>query len=194
MIKPKMEYDSEFSILYDILLRQDSTNINVTSINNKLDGLKVDNSDVVHALQTLQAILTSVIIEKPVEIIVEKPVEVIKEVIVEKPVEVIKEVIKTVYQCPPPDEYITVEIPNPNDACEPYTTVRFINPEYTAYMKNLKEEQKEKGLTPIHHIKTPQRSTSTTTNTRNVTMQKREALHRTLVKKTMSLKRNGFFS
>lgn len=118
MIKPKLEYDSVFSIAYDILLKNYELEEKLAS--NELNigaSCNCDNTNIEASLQELKDIIQNkecgckeTIIEKPV--IVEKPVEVIKEVIVEKPVEkivykekivekpveveVIKEIIKVV--------------------------------------------------------------------------------------------------
>lgn len=116
MIKPKLEYDSVFSIAYDILLKNYELEEKLAS--NELNigtSCNCDNANIEATLQELKDIIQNkecgcketiiekpVIVEKPVEVIkeviVEKPVEkiVYKEKIVEKPVEVIKEIIKEV--------------------------------------------------------------------------------------------------
>ena len=119
MIKPKLEYDSVFSIAYDILLKHYELEEKLaTNELNIIASCNCDHTNIEASLQELKDIIQNkecgskeIIIEKPV--IVEKPVEVIKEVIVEKPVEVIKEIIKEVncgcnhgthiiYPCPKP--------------------------------------------------------------------------------------------
>jgi hypothetical protein len=116
MIKPKLEYDSTFSIAYDILLKHYELEEKLAA--NELNigaSCNCDNTNIESTLQELKDIIQNkecgcketiiekpVIVEKPVEVIkeviVEKPVEkiVYKEKIVEKPVEVIKEIIKVV--------------------------------------------------------------------------------------------------
>ena len=104
MIKPKLEYDSVFSIAYDILLKHYELEEKLaTNELNIIASCNCYNTNIEASLQELKDIIQNkecgckeIIIEKPV--IVEKPVEVIKEVIVEKPVEVevIKEIIKVV--------------------------------------------------------------------------------------------------
>lgn len=116
MIKPKLEYDSVFSIAYDILLKNYELEEKLAA--NELNigtSCNCDNANIEATLQELKDIIQNkefgcketiiekpVIVEKPVEVIkeviVEKPVEkiVYKEKIVEKPVEVIKEIIKEV--------------------------------------------------------------------------------------------------
>lgn len=116
MIKPKSEYDSVFSIAYDILLKHYELEEKLAT--NELNigtSCNCDNTNIEATLQELKEIIQNkecvgketiiekpVIVEKPVEVIkeviVEKPVEkiVYKEKIVEKPVEVIKEIIKEV--------------------------------------------------------------------------------------------------
>ena len=119
MIKPKLEYDSVFSIAYDILLKHYELEEKLAANElNIIASCNCDHTNIEASLQELKDIIQNkecgckeIIIEKPV--IVEKPVEVIKEVIVEKPVEVIKEIIKEVncgcnhgthiiYPCPKP--------------------------------------------------------------------------------------------
>ena len=131
MIKPKLDYDSVFSIAYDILLKHYELEEKLaTNELNIIASCNCDHTNIEASLQELKDIIQNkecgckeiiiekpVIVEKPVEVIkeviVEKPVEVIKEVIVEKPVEVIKEIIKEVncgcnhgthiiYPCPRP--------------------------------------------------------------------------------------------
>ena len=102
MIKPKLEYDSVFSIAYDILLKHYELEEKLAANElNIIASCNCDHTNIEASLQELKDIIQNkecgckeIIIEKPV--IVEKPVEVIKEVIVEKPVEVIKEIIKVV--------------------------------------------------------------------------------------------------
>ena len=116
MIKPKLEYDSVFSIAYDILLKNYELEEKLAA--NELNigtSCNCDSANIEATLQELKDIIQNkefgcketiiekpVIVEKPVEVIkeviVEKPVEkiVYKEKIVEKPVEVIKEVVKEV--------------------------------------------------------------------------------------------------
>lgn len=116
MIKPKSEYDSTFSIAYDILVKHYELEEKLAA--NELNigaSCNCDNTNIEATLQELKDIIENkecgcketiiekpVIVEKPVEVIkeviVEKPVEkiVYKEKIVEKPVEVIKEIIKEV--------------------------------------------------------------------------------------------------
>lgn len=116
MIKPKLEYDSTFSIAYDILLKHYELEEKLAA--NELNigaSCNCDNTNIEVALHELKDIIQNkecgcketiiekpVIVEKPVEVIkeviVEKPVEkiVYKEKIVEKPIEVIKEIIKVV--------------------------------------------------------------------------------------------------
>ena len=116
MIKPKLEYDSTFSIAYDILLKHYELEEKLAA--NQINigaSCNCDNTNIEASLQELKDIIQNkecgcketiiekpVIVEKPVEVIkeviVEKPVEkiVYKEKIVEKPVEVIKEVVKEV--------------------------------------------------------------------------------------------------
>lgn len=118
MIKPKLEYDSVFSIAYDILLKHYELEEKLAANElNIIASCNCDHTNIEASLQELKDIIQNkecgckeTIIEKPV--IVEKPVEVIKEVIVEKPVEkivykekivekpveveVIKEIIKVV--------------------------------------------------------------------------------------------------
>ena len=102
MIKPKLEYDSVFSIAYDILLKHYELEEKLAANElNIIASCNCDHTNIEASLQELKDIIQNkecgckeIIIEKPV--IVEKPVEVIKEVIVEKPVEVIKEIIKEV--------------------------------------------------------------------------------------------------
>lgn len=116
MIKPKLEYDSVFSIAYDILLKHYELEEKLAANElNIIASCNCDNTNIEASLQELKEIIQNkecggketiiekpVIVEKPVEVIkeviVEKPVEkiVYKEKIVEKPVEVIKEIIKEV--------------------------------------------------------------------------------------------------
>lgn len=101
-IKPKGQYDSTFSIAYDILLKHYELEEKLAS--NELNigaSCNCDNTNMLNALMDIKTVLENkecgckeTIIEKPV--IVEKPVEkiVYKEKVVEKPV--VKE--KTVYK------------------------------------------------------------------------------------------------
>lgn len=108
MIKPKSEYDSSFSILYDMLLKYCGTSDILNLIKQKLDDSVSVNSgndiNIVNALLTLKDAIENkeitnketliekpVIVEKPVVVEVEKPVIVEKEVSVDKPYPVIIE-------------------------------------------------------------------------------------------------------
>ena len=112
-IKPKMEYDSTFSMLYDVLLNQGNlsnsiTNLeNIVNINLNNEGCNCDNNaelliqnlqDIKDIIQNNQPIIQErvekVYIDKPV--VVEKPVYVEKPIVIEKTVEVVKEVEKPV--------------------------------------------------------------------------------------------------
>ena len=98
MIKPKNEYDSSFSILYDILLQQNSL---MEEMN--VFAAKINDGDLVQTIEIEKPVITEVVKEVVVEkpIIVEKPVVVETQVVVEKPVpfEVTKEVVKIIYKC-----------------------------------------------------------------------------------------------
>ena len=106
MVKPKMSYDSSFSILYDILLKQEDNAGDLTLIKQKIeDGIETNcncnghtNEELLNALQVIKDTIDNkeltntetikeTIIEKP--IVVEKPIikTVEKQVVVEKPVE-----------------------------------------------------------------------------------------------------------
>lgn len=113
MIKPRSDYDSSFSILYDILLKMDGEG---TNGNNEGNGCSCvcDNTEMVGTLKQIKDLLenkefvTEVVreieVEKPIvtekSVIVEKPViveqEKVKEVTVEKPVIVEKTVVKEI--------------------------------------------------------------------------------------------------
>ena len=82
MIKPKQDYDSSFSILYDLLLQQ----------NEMITGISDIKEEINNSTPSVIEVIKEVEVEKPVEVIK----EVVKQVIVEKPVEVIKEVVKQV--------------------------------------------------------------------------------------------------
>lgn len=86
MIKSKDEYDSTYSIAYDILARLEET-----SNNNTVACQCTGNADLLTALNEIRTDIEgrTIIQEK----IVEKPVEVVKEKIVEKTVTVVKEKI-----------------------------------------------------------------------------------------------------
>ena len=104
-IKPKSSYDSSFSILYDILLKQEDNACDLTLIKQKIeDGIETNcncnghtNEELLNALQVIKDTIDNkeitntetikeTIIEKP--IVVEKPIvnTVEKQVVVEKPV------------------------------------------------------------------------------------------------------------
>lgn len=115
MVKPKMSYDSSFSILYDILLKQEDNAGDLTLIKQKIeDGIETNcncnghtNEELLNALQVIKDTIDNkeitntetikeTIIEKP--IVVEKPVIVEKPVVktIEKQVVVEKPIVKTV--------------------------------------------------------------------------------------------------
>lgn len=124
MIKPKNEYDSSFSILYDLLLQQDNLLSNLSNINSNNNGNETCNCgnnteallqalyDVKTTIENKEAIRETIVnqpiikeketiekvkevyIDKPV--IVEKPVYIDKPIIVEKKIEIEKPVEKIV--------------------------------------------------------------------------------------------------
>lgn len=115
MVKPKMSYDSSFSILYDILLKQEDNAGDLTLIKQKIeDGIETNcncnghtNEELLNALQVIKDTIDNkeitntetikeTIIEKP--IVVEKPIikTVEKQVVVEKPIEKIVYIDKVV--------------------------------------------------------------------------------------------------
>lgn len=106
-IKPKMSYDSSFSILYDILLKQEDNAGDLTLIKQKIeDGIKTNcncnghtNEEILNALQVIKDTIDNKEItntETIKETIIEKPIVVEKPVIVEKQVAVEKPVVKTI--------------------------------------------------------------------------------------------------
>lgn len=107
MVKPKMSYDSSFSILYDILLKQEDNAGDLTLIKQKIeDGIKTNcncnghtNEELLNALQVIKDTIDNKEItntETIKETIIEKPIVVEKPVIVEKQVTVEKPVVKTI--------------------------------------------------------------------------------------------------
>ena len=106
-IKPKSSYDSSFSILYDILLKQEDNAGDLTLIKQKIeDGIKTNcncsghtNEELLNALQVIKDTIDNKEItntETIKETIIEKPIVVEKPVIVEKQVTVEKPVVKTI--------------------------------------------------------------------------------------------------
>lgn len=107
MIKPKMSYDSSFSILYDILLKQEDNAGDLTLIKQKIeDGIETNcncnghtNEELLNALQVIKDTIDNKELtntETIKETIIEKPIVVEKPVIVEKQVTVEKPVVKTI--------------------------------------------------------------------------------------------------
>lgn len=107
MVKPKMSYDSSFSILYDILLKQEDNAGDLTLIKQKIeDGIETNcncnghtNEELLNALQVIKDTIDNKEItntETIKETIIEKPIVVEKPVIVEKQVTVEKPVVKTI--------------------------------------------------------------------------------------------------
>lgn len=98
MIKPKNEYDSSFSILYDLLTQQNSlvNGLEGATIIKEVEVEKPVYIEVEKPVEIIKEVEVIREVEKPIYI--EKPVEIIKEVIVERPVEVIKEVEKIIYK------------------------------------------------------------------------------------------------
>ena len=107
MVKPKMSYDSSFSILYDILLKQEDNAGDLTLIKQKIEeGIETNcncnghtNEELLNALQVIKDTIDNKEItntETIKETIIEKPIVVEKPVIVEKQVTVEKPVIKTI--------------------------------------------------------------------------------------------------
>lgn len=86
MIKPKSEYDSSFSILYDMLLKQEGTSDYLSTIGKKLDdGISVsstNDNNIVNALNTINDTIANKEITNK-ETIIEKPVFVDKPFVVE---------------------------------------------------------------------------------------------------------------
>lgn len=106
-IKPKSSYDSSFSILYDILLKQEDNAGDLTLIKQKIeDGIETNcncnghtNEELLNALQVIKDTIDNKEItntETIKETIIEKPIVVEKPVIVEKQVTVEKPVVKTI--------------------------------------------------------------------------------------------------
>ena len=106
-IKPKSSYDSSFSILYDILLKQEDNAGDLTLIKQKIeDGIKTNcncsghtNEELLNALKVIKDTIDNKEItntETIKETIIEKPIVVEKPVIVEKQVTVEKPVVKTI--------------------------------------------------------------------------------------------------
>lgn len=106
-IKPKSSYDSSFSILYDILLKQEDNACDLTLIKQKIeDGIETNcncnghtNDELLNALQVIKDTIDNKEItntETIKETIIEKPIVVEKPVIVEKQVTVEKPVVKTI--------------------------------------------------------------------------------------------------
>ena len=107
MVKPKMSYDSSFSILYDILLKQEDNAGDLNLIKQKIeDGIETNcncnghtNEELLNALQVIKDTIDNKEItntETIKETIIEKPIVVEKPVIVEKQVTVEKPVVKTI--------------------------------------------------------------------------------------------------
>lgn len=107
MVKPKMSYDSSFSILYDILLKQEDNAGDLTLIKQKIeDGIETNcncnghtNEELLNALQVIKDTIDNKEItntETIKETIIEKPIVVEKPVIAEKQVTVEKPVVKTI--------------------------------------------------------------------------------------------------
>ena len=107
MVKPKMSYDSSFSILYDILLKQEDNAGDLTLIKQKIEeGIETNcncnghtNEELLNALQVIKDTIDNKELtntETIKETIIEKPIVVEKPVIVEKQVTVEKPVVKTI--------------------------------------------------------------------------------------------------
>ena len=94
-IKPKSSYDSSFSILYDILLKQEDNSCDLTLIKQKIeDGIETNcncnghtNEELLNALQVIKDTIDNKEITNT---------ETIKETIIEKPIVVEKPIINTV--------------------------------------------------------------------------------------------------
>lgn len=138
-LKPKVEYDSTLSLLYDLATMLGNGNLNV-NVNNE-DGTNesdcsCNNDGVISALNELKNIVETKIAGKTITEVkyITKEVPVYKEKIVTKyitkevPVykEVEKEVIKVVYKCPP-EEYLYTDVPTENK-CKPIITAKVYNP------------------------------------------------------------------
>lgn len=99
MIKPKSEYDSSFSILYDMLLNQGNLIDGISNVESAISICCANNGDkeaLIQKLDDIKAVIenlepnTQVINETIKEVYIDKPVivekEVVKEVIIEKPI------------------------------------------------------------------------------------------------------------
>lgn len=175
MIKPKLEYDSTFSIAYDILKKHYELEEKLAS-----NGLNIsascncDNTNMLNALMDIKSVLENkecgckeTIIEKPVFIEVEKPVEKIvyqvkvveKPVIKEKVVEKVKVIIKqnTVYKYIKDGNVVksenkTTYITTPNNSFGTCSNDRYIVNK-TVISKSEMDANKQRHINNVNRLK-----------------------------------------
>lgn len=167
MIKPKLEYDSTFSIAYDILKKHYELEEKLAS-----NGLNIgascncDNTNMLNALMDIKSVLENkecgckeTIIEKPVEKIVYKEKVVEKPVVKEKVVEKVKVIIKqnTVYKYIKDGKVVksenkTTYITTPNNSFGTCSNDRYIVNK-TVISKSEMDANKQRHINNVNRLK-----------------------------------------